>query len=165
MFDQLDDTEPVTKSRRRLPFWAMLLIWLSMSIGFAIYNWFLVRQDERIAPIERVALGSIYKSTDGRGGPHVYYSFEVDGKTFRGDEGVGKYAINHVAVYFDPSDPATNTITEYRLKREQNRSMMIGCGYASGGLAVILVLVLWIKKPEKKSMENDSIVSSSNQIQ
>jgi hypothetical protein len=164
MFDQLDDEEPKIRSRRRLPFWAMLLIWLGMSAGFTIYNWFLVRQDERIAPKERVALGSIYKSTNGRGGPHVYYSFDVDGKSYRGDEGVGRYPINHVAVYFDPSDPTTNTITEYRLKRKQDHSIMIGCSYASEGLAAILVLVLWAKKSKNKPMENDPIVSSNRQI-
>jgi hypothetical protein len=122
MFDQLDDKEPVeTNKRKRLPFWAMLLIWLVMGTGFTAYNWFLVRQDERIAPKEQVALASIYKSTDGKGGPRVFYSFLYDGEKYQGDDGVARGSIlsNHVAVYLDPDDPATNTLTEYRFKEQE----------------------------------------------
>jgi uncharacterized membrane protein len=36
--------------------------------------------------------------------------------------------------------------------------MMIGCGYASEGLAVILVFVLWIKRSKSKSTVNVSQV-------
>ena len=161
MFDQLDDKEPVeTARRKRLPFWAMLLIWLAMSTGFTAYNWFLVRQDERIATKEQVALASVYKSTDGKGGPRVFYSFLYDGEKYQGDDGVARGSIlsNHVAVYFDPEHPATNTLTEYRLKSKKDHRMMIGCGYASEGLAVILALVLWIKRSSKKSTENVSQV-------
>ncbi len=160
MFDQLDDQELVTKRRRRLPFWAMLLIWLSMSTGFMTYNWFQVRKDERIAPNEKVALGSIYKSTHGKGGPRVFYSFSYDGKEYHGDDSVayGSVLSSHVAVYLDPNDPATNTLTEYRSKSAFDHKIMIGCGYASEGLAGILALVLWIKRSKKQSAGNNSVV-------
>jgi hypothetical protein len=161
MFDQLDDKEPLeANKRKRLPFWAMLLIGLVMSTGFTAYNWFLVRQDERIAPKEQVALGSIYKSTNGKGGPRVFYSFLYVGKNYHGDDGVARESVlsNHVAVYLDPDDPATNTLTEYRLKSKQDHQMMIGCGYASEGLAVILALVLWTKRSRTKSTQNVSQV-------
>jgi hypothetical protein len=164
MHDQLIAEKPKRKPRRRrrknLPFWAMLLIWLAMSTGFAAYNWFLVRQDERIAPKEQIALGSIYKSTNGRHGPRVYYSFSYEGKEYHGSESVayGSVIGKYVAVYLDPNDPTTNTLTEFRLKSASDHKMMIGCGYASEGLAVILAFVLWIKRSKKQSTENNPFV-------
>jgi hypothetical protein len=151
---------PRWRKRKNLPFWGMLSIWLAMSTGFAIYNWFLVKQDERIAPKEQVALGSIYKSTNGRRGPRVFYTFPYDGKQYHGDDSIayGSTVSSHVAVYFDPDDPTTNNLVEYRHKSKQDHEIMIGCGYAAAVLAALLAFVLWIQRSGNQSKENYSIV-------
>jgi hypothetical protein len=147
------------KRRRNLPLWGLLLIWLVMSISFMIYNWFLVRQDEAIAPREQVVLGSIYRTSHWKQGT-AFYSFTYAGRKYHGREMVrpDQLCLCDVAVYLDPAHPSTNTLVEYRHKSRQDHSMMIGCGYASGGLGVILAFVLWIKNSKMKSTEDHLLV-------
>ena len=92
-------------------------------------------------------MGSIYKSGDGRSGPHVSYSFSYGGKQYRGSDSVARESVlsSHVAVYLDPDDPTTNGLTEYLRKSKQDHGLMIACMYAAVGLAVILAFVL-VKK-------------------
>jgi hypothetical protein len=159
MFDQLNDEKSSITKRRNLPFWALLSIWLVMSTGFTAYNWFLVRQDEAIAPHEQIVVGSIYKTTHWKQDT-AFYSFTYADRKYYGSEIVGpdKMCICDVPVYFDPAHPSTSTLVDYLRKSKQDHSMMIGCGYASEGLAVILALVLWIKRSKTKSTENVSQV-------
>jgi hypothetical protein len=130
------------RTRKRLPFWRMLLIWLIMSIGFMTYNWYLVRQDESIAPREQVALGNMYKRNHGRT-ESACYSFSYGGKEYHKCETVSSVqCFCDVAVFFDPTNPSLSSIKEYRLKSAFDHKIMVGCGYASVGLAVILAFVL-----------------------
>ncbi len=145
--------------RRNLPFWALLTIWLVMAIGFAAYQWFLVRQDNAIAPREQVALGSMYKLTHGKS-TTAFYSFTVAGKEYKGSEMVrSDHCFCDVAVYFDPNDPSTNTLVEYRRKSRQDHAVMMGCSYAALGLAVILACVLMFKKATQNQEAEYSHVS------
>ena len=137
------------RQRKNLPFWGMLTIWLVMAGGFALYQRFLVLQDDAIAPRERSALGSMYKFTH-RKHDKAFYSFTYAGREYYGSEIV---APNHcfcdVAVYFDPNHPSTNTLIEYRRKSKQDHDLMMWCIYAAGALAVILACVLWLKNIRK----------------
>jgi hypothetical protein len=145
------------KQRKNLPFWGLLTIWLVMGSGFSAYFWFLVRQDESIAPREKVVLGSIYKRTHWKH-ESACYSFTYAGREYHGCETVRPdQCFCDVAVYFDPAHPSTNTLVKYRHKSKQDHEMMIGCAYASAGLAAILAFVLWIKRSRKQSQENNSI--------
>jgi hypothetical protein len=128
----------------------MLTIWLVMSTGFAAYNWFLVRQDKAIAPREQVALGTMYNLSHGRS-TTASYSFNFAGKEYRGSEMVSSnHCFCDVAVYFDPNHPSTNTLVEYGRKAKHDHDMMIGCSYASVGLATALACVLAFRKSKTK---------------
>lgn len=130
------------RRRRKLPFWGMLTIWLVMAVGFAAYNWFLVRQDQAIAPRENVALGTMYKLSQWKG-TTAFYSFKFAGKEYRGSEAVAPdHCFCDVAVYFDPDHPSTNTLVEYRRKAKEDHDMMRDSSYASVGLAALLACVL-----------------------
>ena len=139
------------KSRRRnLPFWGMLTIWLVMAIGFTAYQWFLIRQDDAIAPRERSALGSMYKMTHWKQ-DKAFYSFTYEGREYHGSEIVAPgHCFCDVAVYFDPDHPSTNTLVEYRRKSEQDRKMIVGCSYVSMALAIIFACVLLLRKERSK---------------
>ena len=142
------------KRRRNLPFWGLLLIWLIMSVGFMIYNWFLIRQDQAIAPAERAVLGSIYRTTRWKQ-DKAFYSFTFAGQKYYGSEIVGpdKMCICDVVIYFDPEHPSTNTLVEYRKKSKQDHWMMVGCGDASAGLAVALAFVLGLKMTRARAVQ------------
>lgn len=145
------------RRRKHVPFWGMLTIWLVMSAGFAAYNWFLVRQDESIAPREHVALGTMYKLTQGRHGPTASYSFTFEGKKYYGSESVSSdHCFCDVAVYFDPTHPSTNTLVEYGRKAKLDHGMMVWCSYGSLVLAAILGCVLALRRP-KSTPEGDSL--------
>lgn len=142
------------KTRRRLPVWGILSILLTMAIGFTLYNWFLVGQDEAIASRERTVLGSIYRTTRWKQST-AFYSFTYAGREYKGSEIVGpdKMCICDVAVYFDPERPSTNTLVEYRRKKKQDHSMMVGCGYASLALGVGLVCAWALKRRTDSAKE------------
>jgi hypothetical protein len=145
-------------THRRLPFWGMLLIWLVMSIGFGAYQRFLVQQDQAIAPREQAMLGTVYKVTHGKQYT-AHYSFKYEGKEYRNSEITRPdQGVCDVAVYFDPRNPSTNTLVEYRHKINQDRWVMHACGYASIGLAGTLAVVLWIKRSRTRSTEQVSQV-------
>jgi hypothetical protein len=159
MFEQLDDQEPKLRRRRRLPFWAILTIWLVMAIGFAAYNWFLVRQDEAIAPREQVVLGSVYKISHGKTDT-AFYTFNFAGRAWHGSEMAPyKQCVCDAAVYFDPTNPSNSSLVEYRRKSRLDHRMMTGCGYASAGLGAALACVLVLKKARRKSQADYSRVS------
>jgi hypothetical protein len=145
------------RRRKNLPFWAILTIWLVMSTGFAAYNWFLVRQDEAIAPREQVALGTMYKLSHGKS-TTASYSFEYSGKTYRGSETVSSnHCFCDVPVYFDPDHPSTNTLVEYRRKINLDHGMMVACSYVSVGLAIILGCVVWALRKSEQPSGIDSV--------
>ena len=147
--------------RQRLPLWAILTIWLVMSVGFAVYSWILVRQDEAIAPGEQVARGSVYKVNHGKHDTALY-TFSFAGETYYGSDSVrSDQCLCEVAVYFDPAHPTTNNLVEYRLKSLQDNGVMIGCSYAAIGLAALLTLVLAFKKARQKPEADYLDVSKS----
>jgi hypothetical protein len=139
---------------KNIPLWGMLTIWLVMAIGLSAYNWFLVCQDEATAPREQVVLGSIYRTTHWKQDT-AFYSFTYAGRNYKGSEMVrpDKMYIGDVAVYFDPEHPSLNTLVEFHHKSRQDHGMMVGCGYASVGLAALLACVLAFKKVKERSVQ------------
>jgi hypothetical protein len=145
--------------RKNLPFWGMLLIWLIMSAGFAAYSWFLVRQDELVAPRERVVWGTIHKMTHWKSNK-AFYSFTFAGKEYHGNEIVppDQYCCD-VVVYLDPARPSTCSLVEFHHKSKQDRSVMKGCTYAAVGLAAALAFTLLLKwKRKKDALEAQAIL-------
>jgi hypothetical protein len=143
MSDPLENGQTETRRRGRLPFWATLLIWLSMAIGLTIHNWLLVKQDASIVPRETSVFGVIdAESYGGRGSHYVSYSFNYEGRAFRGH--AEHYAMigQTVAVFLDSDDPPLNSLTEYHQKMVEDDRIMVGGAYASLGLAAILACVL-----------------------
>jgi len=137
------------RRRRNLPLWGILLIWLVMSAGFMVYNWFLVRQDEAIAPRQQVVLGSITAIHHGKSDT-ASYSFTYEGREFHGSQIVSPdQYFGSVAVYFDSAHPSTSSLVDYRRKAKLDHSLMVGCGYTSVGLAVVLAFVLYLKKAKE----------------
>jgi hypothetical protein len=148
------------KRRRNLPLWRLLVIPLVISVGFMIYRWFLVRQDEAIAPREQVVLGTVYKVTHGKQYT-AQYSFAYEGKVYRGSEITHPdQCVCDAAVYFDPTNPSTNTLVEYRRKSKQDRWMMHACSYTSIGLAVALACIWGLKKPRGESAQGGPLKNS-----
>ncbi len=124
----------------------MLAIGLVMTIGFTIYDWSQARQDARIEPRQASAFAIIDETTNGKH-PSASYWFKYQGKEYRGRESSPSsgYPGAEVVVFFDPHDPSKNSLTEYGRKLAIDRSMVKGCGYASCGLAVALVITLFVK--------------------
>ena len=84
------------------------------------------------------------------------YSFKFAGKEYRGSDTVSSnHCFCDVAVYFDPNHPSTNTLVEYGRKAKQDHAMMMGCSYASVGLANALACVLAFRKPKNKPATDD----------
>jgi hypothetical protein len=125
---------------------------LTLTVGTTIYHWALVRQDDRVAPREQVILGTKSEISTGKGGYAACYSFNYEGRKYSGDENHHSRlsSSDTVAVYFDPDDPTTNSLTEFRVKSGRDHGTMISFGFASVGFAVILALFLAIKRSKEK---------------
>jgi hypothetical protein len=132
-----------------------------MFAGFAFHEWLLVVQDERIAPKEQIAVGSVYKSTHPRGpqgSPDVRYSFSYGGYKYYGMDSTpqGLEAGDHCTVYFDPDDPTTNSLTEYQFQGSIDHGVMTFFVYLSLGSAALLAAVSWLMRSWKNSTEGDA---------
>jgi cytoskeletal protein RodZ len=151
--------KPWWQRRRNLPLWGMLSIWLVMSLGFAAYNWFLVLQDEAVAPREQMALGTINHISHGKHDT-AHYSFTYAGKEYHDEEMVrSDQTPGDAVVYFDPTHPSTSSLVEYRRKSKQDRSVMKGCLYAAIGLTAALTFTLFLKWKKKDSLEKQASLS------
>jgi hypothetical protein len=137
-----------------------LSIGLVMSIGCGVHQWFLVQQDEEIAPREQNVRGTVYEVIHGKGYT-AHYSFTYEGQQYFGSETTGPdQSVRDTTIYFDPTDPSTNTLTEYRIKREKDHSTMFYCGYASVGLAAALAFAWKFKDQRGSSAQTGSTQNS-----
>lgn len=147
------------KRRQNLPFWGLLTLWLVMSLVFAGYNWFLVHQDDEVAPREQTVLGSIDRISHGKSDT-AHYSFTYAGKEYHDDEMARPgQTPGDAVVYFDPTDPSISSLVEYRHKSKYDRSIMKGCTYAAIGLATALAFTLFLKWRRKKDAEEKDLLS------
>jgi hypothetical protein len=140
---------PSTKSR----FLTVLTFGLVISIGYGVHQWFLVQQDEEIAPRERAVEGTVYEVIHHKGDT-AHYSFTYEGKQYLGSEETGPdQCACETMVYLDPTNPSMNTLTEYRIKLNKDRSLMFTCGYASLGFAAALASAWWFNRETPNSTQ------------
>lgn len=157
MFEPAGNQNSQTGGARRLQRWAFPVVLLAMSLALAFHYGSLARQDAAIAPRQQVAVGTMLKLTHGKY-TTAWYSFTVAGRQYRGKGTVSpSHCFCDVTVYFDPSNPAMNSLVEYKRKTWADHITMSVCLWLSAAFAALLVLAL--VKRSSKPQPNYSQVS------
>ncbi|MGA7884576.1 MAG: hypothetical protein WCA44_02445 [Acidobacteriaceae bacterium] len=150
MFEQPANQETRPTRRRRVPPWGLFAVLLATSLWLAVHYGTLARQDAVVAPREQVAVGTMLKLTHGKH-TTVWYSFTYAGRQYRGSDTVSpNHCFCDVTVYFDPANPSTNTLVEYKRKTWADHLTMTFCLWMSAAFAALLVVAMAIRrrKPE-----------------
>ena len=145
--------EPRPTRQQRLPAWGLPSVLLAMTVALAAYYGSLARQDAVAAPREQIAVGKMIKLTHGKH-TTALYSFTWAGKQYHGKDNVSSsHCFCDVTVYFDPVQPSTNSLVEYKRKAWADHLTMIFCLWMSAGLTVILALALVFAKRRTKEAD------------
>jgi Protein of unknown function (DUF3592) len=111
----LDEMQERVAQRWRRPSWWNLLIVLPWVVGavLAIHTWTV---DRAVAEREQTVLGTITAHEPVHHNRYGY-RFSVHGKSYSGWESPRKeepHIGQRVTVYYDPNDPATNALTDFK---------------------------------------------------
>jgi hypothetical protein len=169
MADLMTDRKPVTKRRKSrlkkskyFSTYVILSIFLVLGICGTNLSWIRERQFLHLALREQIVRGSIYTIQNNKS-RFVFYSFAYRGKDYHGYERseLGTQSGDIVVVYFDPDDPKTSSLTEYRLKSLKEKRILIARGCLSFAWAAFFVFVVWKNESKRKLIRNHSTSQSS----
>jgi hypothetical protein len=129
-----------------IPTWAVLSMWLLMSIGGMILSSLQHERDGNIAKRQQTVPGQIDKITTGNR-HSAHYSFKFEGRVYHAAsrDDPSMRVGDSVTVYLDPMDPEESSLDDYWSVSEQNHTMIVFFGVMSVVAAVSLALV-WSKR-------------------
>jgi hypothetical protein len=146
MFDDIEIQRRYTRISNRDIVVCFLSLALVVLFLFSCFGWYFSTKFASVASRERMISATITSISHGS---MLAYQFSIDGIVYTARVGQMRgreYMIGReVTVYYDPNDPTTNNLREYRSLSEHDHRMMILCICLSLGTAFALVVFLTTK--------------------